>query len=119
MDIVKHKRNENSYAVKRLHGFNVSVKQTSNNKWEDGILYFNPMEPYQLYVTGKERFKDHFEDQKAEYNGDELYDDIYNAIHATFKDLMPDQGTFYTGDFTNVIIKKIQPKIEALNNKIK
>lgn len=73
-------------------------------------MYFNQMTPHDLYVTGKQRFEDRFEDTKVEYNGDELYDDIFNMVHQALKN-----NEFNSSDITNAVIKKIQPKIELLN----
>ena len=111
MNTIKHKGNGKAYAKKVLHPFTMSIKQNSNCEWEDAFAYFDPMKPNHLFVTGRDRMVDRFEIVKSNYNGDELYDDVFEVIHAELKN---------TGassiDVTNEIMRKIQPKIEVLNS---
>ena len=112
----KHKGNGTTYAKKNL-GVAIRVKQTSGNKWSEGVAYYDPMDPNTLYVTGDARFKDRFDEVDASYNGDELYDDVFNAVHDKIKALNCSGSDAI--ELTRKIMRKVQPKVEALNVKVK
>lgn len=118
MGTIKHKGNGKLYAKKIIHPHTVSIKQNSDCEWEDGFAYFDPMKPNHLYITGRDRISNRFECVKSEYNGDELYDDIFEKVYAHVE-YIKEHSTLKLSatDLTNEIIKRIQPKIEVLNNK--
>ena len=109
-----HKDNDTTYVVKSTERHSVRVKQNSDCDWESGVIYFNPMKPFELFVTGAERFANRFDASESNYNGDELYDDVFRTVHKFIKE--SDGKEIYSTDLTNEIIKLIQPKIEVLNN---
>lgn len=109
----KHKGNNKLYARKNLMPYQLMIKQTSDCEWEEAVAYFNPMEPSQLVFTGRDRFSKRFENTKVEYNGDELYDDVFGTVYYLMKSMGKDK--IDSSDIANAVIRKIQPKIEALN----
>jgi hypothetical protein len=108
-----HKRNRKIYLLK--NDLTIKIKQTSSNTWENAVVYYDPMKPNDLYVSGESRFNERFIFVKNEYNGDELFDDIYTSVSETIKRV--GQNEITSTDIVQAVLERIQPKIEALNTK--